>query len=440
MGGDQAVAPLNDGGGMGRGKQAGIGDARLDTECLESQREVAGRAVVSFTEGGGNDKYAFFCRHLEFARGDFKTECGIASMDFSAFLGLPMQKKDDQPKLRTVDESPEREVSPLDGQAMGENEEKVRLEVKDRSELKFRTHEPKLEEWAGQDDSTLEDEWNTHKEPTRVHMGFWIMIGLIFLAGIAWLAFEISHLKQQQINAREERVREKEREEQSERDALQTIATIKDAVRQFYGAKSVDEMSGYVRHAKRVGPMMVDYYSKNPVMASEVVAFIDMNPITIGSNGGFWVILTKLSSGVDGKLVVEVNSPTDAKVDWETHVCAQPMDWERFVKERPAGYRADFRVYVEREDFYNYEFGDSEKYQAFKLTALNSYEAMHGYALRDGQAFRVIDELLTKNGNQKAPVILRLYLQEGLQSKSGVLIEEIVAPRWLIVNSPEVKK
>ncbi|MES2981406.1 MAG: hypothetical protein V4727_03750 [Verrucomicrobiota bacterium] len=361
-------------------------------------------------------------------------------MDFSAFLGSPMQKKDDQPKLRTVDEIPEEEVSPLDGQPMGTNEEKVRLEVKDRSELKFRTHEPKLEEWAGQEDATLEDEWNTHKEPTRVHMGFWISIGLIFLAGIGWLVFEITHLKKQQITAKADIVSEKEREEQAERDALQTIATIKDAVRQFYGAKSVDEMSKYVRETKRVRPMMLGFYSKNPIVASEVVTFVDMNPLTIGSRGGFWVVLTKLSSGVDGKLVVEVNSPTDAKVDWETHVCAQPMDWERFVKDRPAGYRGDFRVYVEREDFYNYEFADSEKYQAFKLTALNSYEAIHGYALRDEQTFRVIDELLTQNKNQKVPVMLRLYLQEGLQSKSGVLIEEIVAPRWLLMNSPEVKK
>ncbi len=361
-------------------------------------------------------------------------------MDFSAFLGQPMQKKDDQPKLRTVDESPEGEVSPLNGQPMGENEEKVRLEVKDRSELKFRTNEPKIEEWVGQEDATLEDEWNTHKEPMRLHKGFWIPIALIFAAAIAWLVFEISNLKQQQITTQADTVSEKEREHQAQRDALQTIATIKEAVRQFYGAKSVDEMLKYVRHSERVSPMMVDYYSKNPVNASEVVSYLDMNPLTIGSSGGFWVVLTKLSSGVDGKLVVEVTSPTDAKVDWETHVCAQPMDWERFVKDRPVGYRGDFRVYVVREDFYNYEFADSKTYQAYRLTTLNSYEVMYGYVPRNTQSFRVMEELLAQNGNQKVPVMLRLYLQEGLQSKSGVLIEEIVAPRWLLVNSSEVKK
>ncbi len=361
-------------------------------------------------------------------------------MDFSAFLSPPMQKKDDQPKLRTVDEGPEGEVSPLDGQPMGENEEKVRLEVKERSELKFRTHEPKLGEWMGQDDATLEDEWNTEVKPSRVHKGFWISIVLIFVAGIAWLGFEVSQLNQQEITARADTKSLKEHEEQSELEAVQTIATINEVVRKFYGSSSVDEMSKYVRHSERVRPMMENYYSKKPMNAAEVNSLVEMNPLMIGTVGGFWVILTQLSSGVDGKLVVEVKSPTEALVDWETHVCAQPMDWERFVKDRPAGYRGDFRVYVEWENFYNYEFVDSQKYQAFKLTTLNSYEVIYGYALRDGQAFKSIESLLKQNQNQKVPLMLRLYLQEGMQSKSGVLIEEMVAGRWLLVNSPEVKK
>ena len=97
-------------------------------------------------------------------------------------------------------------------------------------------------------------------------------------------------------------------------------------------------------------------------------------------------------------------------------------------------------MYIEFENFYNYEFKDSEKYQAYKLTSLNSHEVIYGYAARDGQAFREIDKLINQNKNRKLAVMLQLYLQEGLQSKSGVLIEQFVAPRWLILDSPEVKK
>jgi hypothetical protein len=152
------------------------------------------------------------------------------------------------------------------------------------------------------------------------------------------------------------------------------------------------------------------------------------------------VVLITLDSGLEGKLVVEVNNPRDAKVDWETFVCWQPMEWDRFVKDRPEGYRGDFRVFVERDQFYNYEFADSEKYQAYRITALNSQEVMFGYAPRNGEIYQVIDQLLTRNNNQKVPMLLRLHLKEGLKSKSGVVIDGIVAKQWLLVESPEVKK
>jgi hypothetical protein len=367
-------------------------------------------------------------------------------MDFSAFLGLSMKKKKDQPKLRTVDESSEGEVSPLihnpmylDGgnQGDGGKGKTLRLEVKDRSELKFRTYEPELKEFAEPLDDSLEDEWNSTGGGARIHKGLWISIGLLLVAGLGWLIFKISQTEPVVVTELMDTQSLIDREEQIERDALQTITSIREVVVRFYESSSVDEMLKYVRHPERVGPLMKDYYAKHPLQASELTAVSNLNPLTIGNRGGFWVVLSELDSGV-GKLVVEVKSPTEVKVDWETHVCYQPIDWEQFVKERPTGYHSNFRVYVEREDFYNYEFADSKKYQAFRISTLNSYEVIFGYAERDGEVFRVLDNLLTNNGNKKVPVMLRLYLQEGLLSKSGVLIDEVIAPRWLFVDSPEV--
>lgn len=365
-------------------------------------------------------------------------------MDFSAFLVSPMQKKDDSTTIQPSDDGLEGEFLSSNDQPLGENEEIVRLEGRDRSELKFRTHEPKLEERPNQDDVTLEDEWNTPvvaKASVPLHKGFWILIGVILLAGMAWLAYEVSQLKRQEKAVVDHRTQNfSKTEEQSEIEARQTIDTIRETVRKFYASSSVDEMLQYVRHANRVRDIMKKHYAVHPLSASEVIKFNDMTPLTIGTNGGFWVVQTKLDTGLDGKLVVEVYSPTDVKVDWETFVCAQPMNWDQFVKSRPAGYRGDFRVYAQLDSFYNYEFEDSNKYQSFKLTTLNSEQVMYGYVARDSEAFGVIELSLKQNGNQKVPLLLRLYLQEGLQSKSGVLIEEVVAPRWLIANSPEVRK
>ncbi len=361
-------------------------------------------------------------------------------MDFSAFLAPAMQKKDDKPSLVTVNEASEEEVLLLEGRSVPENEGKVRLEVKDRSGVKFRTHEPKVAEWLGQEEASIEDGWNSEVEPARSLKGLWISLGVVFLVGMVWMAVEITGVIREKEEESVDPQSSLEREKQSEIDARQTIDTIQVTVRNFYASSSADEMLKYVRHPDRVGPSLREYYSKNPMKGSEVMSMVNMDPMIIESRGGFWVIQAKLSSGVQEHLAVEVNRSTEAKVDWETYVCAQPMEWDRFVKDRPAGYRGDFRVYIEFENFYNYEFKDSEKYQAYKLTSLNSHEVIYGYAARDGQAFREIDKLINQNKNRKLAVMLQLYLQEGLQSKSGVLIEQFVAPRWLILDSPEVKK
>jgi hypothetical protein len=365
-------------------------------------------------------------------------------MDFSAFLGLPMQKKDDSTIIQPSDDGSEGEFLFTNDHLMGENEEIVRLEGRDRSELKFRTHEPKLEERPNLDDVTMEDKWNTPvvaKASVPLHKGFWILLGLILLAGVSWLAYEFSQLnRQDKVEVVRSERNFTKNEEQSEIEARKTITTIHETVRKFYASSSVSEMLQHVRHADRVGESMKKHYANHPLSASEVIEFKDITPLTIGLNGGFWVVLIKMNTGLEGKLVVEVYSPTDVRVDWETFVCAQPMNWDQFVKSRPAPYRGDFRVYVAFDSFYNYEFEDSDKYQSFKLTALNSEEVIHGYVVRGSEAFRVIELSLKQNGNKKVPMLLQLYLQEGLQSKSGVLIEDVVAPRWLIINSPDVKK
>jgi hypothetical protein len=374
-------------------------------------------------------------------------------MDFYAFLGLRMQKNNDRPKLRTVDESPEELIVLLDGRPTVEtgkfrgHEEIVRLEAKDWGELKFRTHEPKFEEWVEQESVAFEDAWNTKKAkqdsphaPHRYRF-FWISTGLILLAAIGWLVWDIFQQKDSKLSKLLAPKISQEGEDQLGREAMRTISTIEEVVRQFYRANSVEEMSKHVRHAERVRLLMEEYYSKNPMKASsEVARMVDMNPVTIENQGGFWVVMAHLESGLDDKLVVEVNSPRDAKVDWETYICWQPMEWDRFVKERPEGYRGNFRVYVERDQFYNFEFADSEKYQAYRITTLNSQEVMFGYAPRNGQVFQVMDNLVARNNNQKVPMLLRFHLKEGLKSRSGVLIDEVVATQWLLAESPEVKK
>ncbi len=69
MCGDEAVAPLDDGGGLGSGEEARVGDAGIGAGVLEGDGKVFCGAVVTFAEGGGDDEYAWRLLHRCYLRG-----------------------------------------------------------------------------------------------------------------------------------------------------------------------------------------------------------------------------------------------------------------------------------------------------------------------------------------------------------------------------------
>lgn len=362
-------------------------------------------------------------------------------MDFSAFLGVPMRKHKKQPELRQVEPEPIEEFVILPPIHQPEEEKKLRLEVKERSEMKFRTHEPKLRELENTEEASLEDEWDGKKEEVRVRAGWWIVLGAIATAILSWLVVDFIRTPNKDdavilINPSTQAAESKE--ERIDREARETIEAIHGAVKRFYAAANLEAMLEEVRHPQRVRPLMEDHYARKPLLASEVSLVEGLNPLTIGTRSEFWVVVTRHHSGEQGKVVVEVSGPDRVKVDWETFVCYQPMDWDEFAKKRPANFKGDFRVYVQSDDFYNYEFADSDKYQSYKLSALNSYEVLYGYVQRDSPFYQEMEDLLARSSGQPAPMLLRLHLPEGLKSRSGVLVEKLLTPRWLVVDEKEV--
>jgi hypothetical protein len=362
-------------------------------------------------------------------------------MDFSAFLSVPMRKHTKKPKFRQVEPEPIEEFVILTQPDEPEEDKKLRLLVKERSEMKFRTHEPKLRALDNLEEASLEDEWDGEKEAVRMRVSWRIVCGS--LATIILFLLVVGLIKAPEkdevvISKNEPTQAAESKKERLEPEARKTIEVIHGAVMRFHAASSVEAMLKEVRHPERIGPLMEQYYSKKPLQASEVSLVEGLNPLTIGTRSEFWVVLTRHHSGEQGIVVVEVSGPDRVKVDWETFVCYQPMVWDDFVKNRQANFREDFRVYVQHDDFYNYEFGDSERYQAYKLSALNGEEVLYGYVERKSPLYEAMEELLVRKSGQPAPMLLRLYLPGGLQSKSGVLIEKLIAPRWLVVDEKEV--
>lgn len=313
----------------------------------------------------------------------------------------------------------------------------VRLEPSDRKKMKVRSAEADMTERNLEDEiGDLEEEWTEAGVARRIPLGWILLVASVFVAAVVWSLLQVAESEERSEVLRVETETALEQEEQEELDARETIATIKEVAEKFYAAVTIEEMLPLVRHPSRVKSLMEDYYSRYPMEPDRVILVSGLEPVTIGNHGGFWVVQTTRESGDEGVLLVEAKSKKEAKADWESCVRYQPIDWTDFVINRPGDYTGDFRVYAERDNFFSHEFADSEKYDCFRLTVLESDEVLFGYTLKNGSDAEQIDKIIDENPNGKAPMILKLHIPENINSRSGVLIRELVIQRWMFTKSP----
>jgi hypothetical protein len=149
----------------------------------------------------------------------------------------------------------------------------------------------------------------------------------------------------------------------------------------------------------------------------------------------FWVVQVEVEDGPPQSILLEQTGDTEVKVDWETHVCYQPVPWDRYAKERPTGTTLEFRVFVQRDVFYSHEFSDSGKWRCFRLTARNATQHVFGYAPAGSELARVLDACCDAAPSNVATVILKLRVPEQSASPRGVVIEKLVEPRWVRIAS-----
>lgn len=219
-------------------------------------------------------------------------------------------------------------------------------------------------------------------------------------------------------------------------EASDLIDRIETCTREFFDARTVDEMVRHIRHPERVRPLMEHYYSSRPIPKNSLVRINNLQPLTLDHRGNFWMQALELMDRENRNALVEVGDDGVVRIDWETLVCYQPMEWDVFALERPTSQSLEFRVYLRQDSFFSHEFADSSRWLCFRLTALDSEETLFGYVRRGDALELQLTELLKGTRGQNTSVILRLSVPEGLQSRRGVVIEKLISPRWIHLDPP----
>ncbi|TAE77114.1 MAG: hypothetical protein EAZ65_00570 [Verrucomicrobia bacterium] len=359
---------------------------------------------------------------------------------------------DSIPKLRVIDEKDEGPVEvvrlAVDGRAVEEVERlpggaddpvELRLQSPARDPFAGRSMEPGVEAIldAGGVAASVEQPWGAESARwVGIPYGWFVLIVVALLGAGAWSVREM-HLGEQELKVREEKVLERVDQNKVEDQRAEALVTaVESAVSGYLKARTIDEMLPWVRHPERVKPLIVEEWrreSRRPLTFARMTMFEGQE----FSGKSFWVVRAEVRDGPPQTLLVEQLGPTKVKIDWETHVCHQPMPWSRFVAERPDDRAMEFRVRVTPDTYHSHEFSNVGRWVCFRLMAKDSDEYLFGYAEAGSPEADFLSGICQRTPGGVAAVILRLRVLSSCKSPRGVVIEKVTSPHWVRTDEPQ---
>jgi hypothetical protein len=235
-----------------------------------------------------------------------------------------------------------------------------------------------------EDVATLEEVWGKGAGRNRPILWGWVVLAALIAGGtLAWSFREVRAATVAGERQRKLEKAEMEKDAIAHRQAEELVEEVHRAVAAFLSARNVEEMARHVRHTARVRPMMEAYYNNFPLVPTDLQR-LRIDPQDLDGRTEFMVGKFRSAAG-EGSILIEMGADGKARIDWETYVGYQPMDWDHYAMQRPEG-SMEFRVFVTADDLYSDEFRDADQWMCFRLTALNSTEELYGYARRNSPA------------------------------------------------------
>ena len=206
-------------------------------------------------------------------------------------------------------------------------------------------------------------------------------------------------------------------------------SVIADVLRYFFSAQNIPEMLPLVRDARRVRPLMEDYYSRNPVTprAWKGVGWA----IPVEEPGfRFAYVQAVFEGGATPVNVVVEETDTGFYVDWESTVQYSELGWKDFIASKP-GQPKIFRVLASAPK----SDGEGGTHAAvLELKHPQEDGVVVGRFDPTDPRFRPLIEQLDLCKWKDVPVILRLCYPGPASQKGEVQIAGVEGKGWLILG------
>lgn len=224
--------------------------------------------------------------------------------------------------------------------------------------------------------------------------------------------------------------------EQKKEEAREVVDILTEAIERYTSAETVEEKLAFSRQPERVEPLMRKYYQENELTPLYGARLVSQYAIPL-KDRSFVVLTTSFEDGPNKIYLAEVENDLSVRIDWESDVCYQPVNIRDYIAERPTA-PVTLRVFAVPDNFYVFEFADSEKYQCLKLTFRDNPEILYGYVDRYSSTSRRMarhfEAVAQRTGIKPEPLLLTVRFLEGGRAEQGVFIEEFLAPRWANID------
>ncbi|MBB5352183.1 hypothetical protein HNR46_002426 [Haloferula luteola] len=227
-------------------------------------------------------------------------------------------------------------------------------------------------------------------------------------------------------------------DKEADKEAAAFVAKIRQLVTDFVAADSADDWLPLIREPERVAPLVHDWVSRYPIQTPPMSFFGGVSPVMQRGKHVFWRVEYIDQQEVTRTLLVDADPDGQVKVDWETFVCYQPMEWEDFIEKRPENDGMDFRIYLEPDlgNLYAFEFQNEEEWSGYLLTTRDSSDYLIGYVKRGEPLDQFFRQMIVANQGMKVALVLRLRVPENAGSIRGVYIDRLVSDNWVISTDP----
>ncbi|GAA5481693.1 hypothetical protein [Haloferula sargassicola] len=321
-----------------------------------------------------------------------------------------------------------------------EKPEEITARLVAKEEAAKREKQPELDALLEENriDLDPESDWKEQEGSKPVPHGWFVIIFTLIAAAILTSVFYLTRPEDQQEAeiSRAAAIESIQESKADEKEAEALVDNIRSTVEHFTEGRTVEDMLPWVRDPERVAPLMRDWEKRHPIAPPRLTFFGGVAPVLKTQDREMWRAEYIGPDESRLSLLVQVMENRKPKVDWETFVCYQPMDWDEYVAERPSK-PMDFRIYLEPDagHLYAFEFRDDSQWRGYQLTTRNSTDFLIGYVPRDGELDQLFERMLVANRG-KAALILTLRVPEEAKTLRGVYIDQLVSDNWVILGHP----